>query len=210
MTATNQLPVVLSNNSINPTTATTKRALVDFERSILNHLRDATKPWFAIAQEFLDASEQLQTSAFKELCEKVRLSYSTARKLIKVAKSSRLRNYADRLASIDAWSTLHEIAKLDASSFDALAAEYLETTNDVRVLMRSDVERFNAKKTKTSESFASFFTVQVSSSTALSTSDEQFLATTAKTIQECLPGKIKIVWHVEQPTITSRSSVSVV
>lgn len=198
--------IITDMNVVETTTSQTAPAekavpqsIVEFERRILNHMRDATKPWFAISQELKDARKQLSTDMFKQLCEKVRLSYSTARKLIKVAESSRLQNYADRLACIDSWSTLHEIAKLDSSSFDAFAAEHL-SSNEVQIFQRADVERFNKKKNGLMCSYAPYFTVKVSASAALSTSDACILAKAANALEQSLAGKVKLVWHVDKPS----------
>jgi hypothetical protein len=190
----------ITSGTVSSTRASqTTKSIADYERSILNHLRDATKPWLSISKDFLDAKSHLTRPEFEELCKKVGLSYSTARKLIKVAECTRLSNYADRLASIDSWSTLHEIAKLDASSFGEFAAEYLDSANDVRVFKRSDVEKFNAKRNGSSSAFASYFTVKVNASAALSKADEDLLSEAANDLEQALAGKIKLVWHVDKP-----------
>lgn len=186
------------------------RSIAEYECSILNHLRDAMKPWLSIAKELLDAQDQLKPADFKELCRKVGLSYSTARKLIKVAECPRLLNYADRLASIDSWSTLHEVAKLDDSSFADFAAEHLDAANDVRAFKRSDVEKFNAKRNVSSSAYTAYFTVKVSTSAALSKTDETVLAEAANDLAQTLAGKIKLVWHVDKPANAADTTMMMV
>lgn len=195
------ISVASANQPATTQTKTTfEQSLVEFERRILNHLRDATKPWIAISQEFRDAKRQLSNDLFKKLCEKVCLSYSTACKLVKVANCQRLLNYADRLACIDSWSTLHEIAKLDATSFDAFASQYLSNTNEVRLFKRSDVERFNRKSAKSASKFEILFSVQLSSASSLSTQDEQVIASVVQFLEEQLVGKCIVKWEVDKPS----------
>lgn len=194
-----EIPAATRNAVLTPPAV--EQSLVEFERRILNHLRDATKPWFAIAIEFRDANSQLKLPAFKQLCAKVGQSYSTARKLIKVANCQRLQNYADRLACIDSWSTLHEIAKLDPTSFDAFASEYLNSTNDVRLFKRSDVERFNPKKAQSAPEFETLFAVQLSPAASLSTRDQQVLVGVVSLLEENLVGKCVIKWEVDEPSV---------
>src|SRR6478609_9678523 len=92
----------------------------------------------AIAREFADADDSLPPKEFRALAKHFHLSYSTARKLVSVGKSDRIKQYEDKLVCIDAWSTLHEIEKLDATPFERFQAEFL-SSNEPQPFMRADV-----------------------------------------------------------------------
>lgn len=201
-------------NNKNPITSTksvlgctNKRSVHEFEQNILTHLRDATGPWIAIASLFSEANKELDATQFRELCENVRVSYSTARKLIKVATSRRLAAYSDRLATINSWSTLHEIVKLDKARFDEFAKEYL-TGSEICSFKRSDVEKFKAPKRSSAKGEA-YFTVRINSASSLSVAEKKMLDDAASSLEQGLAGKCQIKWHVKKPDTSSFPSGTV-
>jgi hypothetical protein len=95
-----------------------EKTLADYIRRIDPLLECACRSGIAIARELADAEASLKRKDFKALREHYHISYSTARKLVKVGRSDRIKQYEDKLACIDAWSTLHELVKLDETPFN--------------------------------------------------------------------------------------------
>ena len=60
---------------------------------------------------------------------------------MKVGRSERIKQYEDKLVCIDAWSTLHELTKLNEHQFDRFKAKYL-SDDEPKNFMRADVKRF--------------------------------------------------------------------
>ena len=136
-------------------------AVSTFVESIEKELSYANKSWMIIASEFAKADEQLETDEFKDLLKKTRFGYSTVRKLIKIAKSDRIKNNSKALELIDAWSTLHEIVKLDDEKFKELSLAYL-SSDSPQHFTRSDVERIkNGTRATFGKKFPIYGTVRI-------------------------------------------------
>ena len=119
---------------------TNSKTVPEYVESINEHLTNATESWLRVAREFADAKTALSKSDFKELLKQTRFTSSTISKLIKIATSERVKKYEPKLALIDAWSTMHEITKLDDEQFKQFAAKYL-SSDEPQYFKRSDVER---------------------------------------------------------------------
>jgi hypothetical protein len=137
-----------------------EKSLADYIRRIDPLLERACHSGIAIAREFADADMSLNPKDFKALRRHYHLSYSTARKLVKVGKSDRIKSIEDKLACIDAWSTLHELTKLDENPFEQFAAQYL-SGDKPRNFMRADVERFKSGTCAKREPFSLLAAIEV-------------------------------------------------
>ena len=105
--------------------------------------KDFCRSGIAIAREFAKAEVVLRPEQFGQLCRHFHLSYSTGRKRAKVGNSERIKEYEDKLQSIDAWSTLYAIKALSDEEFERFKAEYLSGDGPVS-LTRADVEQFKS------------------------------------------------------------------
>lgn len=123
--------------SLNGTIPETK-CVNDYVTSIATHLKSSSKSWMGIAQDFAEAKDKLNKKEFKQLIVETRFSYSTVYKLIMIANSDRIKKYQDKLSRISAWSTLHEIVKLDEDKFAEFEKKYL-SDSEPRYFQRSDV-----------------------------------------------------------------------
>lgn len=125
---TNETPTVT------PPQMQTYANMIEREYSAIN------RSWLNIAELLVAAEQNTDQRTFKALIAKVPFSYSTARKLIKIAKSERISKYRDKLTLIDAWSTLHELSKLDEPHFAEAKERYL-SGNTAVFFTRSDIEK---------------------------------------------------------------------
>jgi len=154
---------------------TNSKTVPEYVESIKEHLTNATEAWVRVAREFADAKDALSKSDFDDLQNRTRVSYSTVCKLIKIATSERIKQNESKLALIDAWSTLHEIAKLDDEQFEQFAAEYLSSDEPV-YFKRSDVERVkNADRTPATPKLPIFATIRANFDTPMSAEDKTAL-----------------------------------
>ena len=118
------------------------------EKTVAHYIRRLTpliethdRSALAIARELDDAERSLSKKDYRALLVYFRLSYSTACKRVKVGRSERIKQYEDKLVCIDAWSTLHELTKLNEHQFDRFKAKYL-SDDEPKNFMRADVKRF--------------------------------------------------------------------
>jgi hypothetical protein len=103
----------------------TGTTLNDYRSRIAGLLERASRTGLEIARVFADAEASLSKENFKALYAGFGYRYSTACKLVKVGKSSRILEHEDKLGQlgvVDAWSTLHEIVKLDEPEFEKFSA----------------------------------------------------------------------------------------
>ena len=151
------------------------KSVNEYADVISSHLLTASKSWMGIACEFADAKATLDEDAFKELLKLTRFSYSTVCKLIKIATSERIKQYEPKLARIDAWSTLHEIVKLDDEKFEQFAAAHL-SSDEPQFFERSDVERVkNADRTPAMPKMPVFATIRANFDMPMSADDKTAL-----------------------------------
>ena len=144
----------------NPVQIVEEKTLTDYIRRIDPLLECACRTGIAIAREFADAEASLNRKDFKALLDHYHFSYSTARKLVKVGGSDRIKQYEGKLACIDAWSTLHELTKLEQNQFERFEAEYL-LGDEPRNFMRADVERFKSGTCAKREPFSLLAAIEV-------------------------------------------------
>jgi hypothetical protein len=114
------------------------KSVNDYVTSITTHLKSSSNSWMSIAKDFAEAKGNLNKKEFKQLLEEIHFSRSTVYKLIKIANSKRIKRHEDKLSLIGAWSTLHEIEKLDDEKFAELEKKYL-SDSEPRYFQRSDV-----------------------------------------------------------------------
>ena len=151
------------------------KTVTEYADAISSHLKTASKSWMGIACEFADAKAALDEDAFNELLKLTHFSYSTVCKLVKIATNDRIKQYESKLALICAWSTLHEIAKLDDDKFEQFASAFLESDEPV-YFKRSDVERVkNADRAPATPKLPIFATIRANFDTPMSAEDKTAL-----------------------------------
>ena len=137
-----------------------EKTLDHYIERITRHIEGYRRSGLAIARDFADADDSLPVKEFRALAKYFHFSYSTARKLVKVGKSDRIKRYEDKLVCIDAWSTLHEIEKLDATPFQRFEAEFL-SSKEPQPFMRSDVKRFKSRSPAQRQAFSLLARIEV-------------------------------------------------
>lgn len=88
-------------------------------------LKQSTSAWLKIASEVVEAKVKLGTQlAFERFTTEVGFTKSVSDKLHKIGSCKRLHlpKHLDVLASVDGWTVLYELAKLDDKSLDRVFA----------------------------------------------------------------------------------------
>ncbi len=139
-----------------------ENSICEFKSPIATLIEKVCLTGLEIAREFAQAEKCLSKKDFRVLHAHFSLSYSTARKLVKVGDSQRIRDHEQQLRhlGVDAWSTLHEIVKLDEQDFERFSARYL-SAEEPRPFMRSDVERMKTSVAAKTGGFSLLAAVEV-------------------------------------------------
>lgn len=126
--------------------------IAQFTAKIHDLLKASSSSWLAIADELSEADNRLNKDENADLLEALKFSYSTGRKLIKVARSDRIKRHKAQLKLIDSWSVLHEVTKLTDIEFEQFRQKHL-IAQAPAVFSRSDVQAFkvNTKADKPEE-----------------------------------------------------------
>lgn len=101
-----------------------------------------------VGEKLLAAKTELDRWDFAELVKSVPFDKSTIYKLIKIARSQRLQDYADKLVLIKSWSTLYEIIQLSGKQFEEFRAKHLDSDLP-QYFKRSDVTNVKYGTTET-------------------------------------------------------------
>ena len=137
-----------------------EKTVADYIRRLTPLIESHSRSALAIARELADAEASLSKRDYRALLAHFRLSYSTACKRVNVGRSDRIKQYESKLACIDAWSTLHELTKLEQNQFEQFAAQYLPG-DEPKHFMRADVERFKSGTCAKREPFSLLAAIEV-------------------------------------------------
>ena len=85
-----------------------------------NCLRASTTAWIGLGREFADAKTKLKPIAFERFVNEVGMTKSIADKLVIIGRRKTLFDEAniDYISTVDGWTVLYELAKLDDKKSD--------------------------------------------------------------------------------------------
>lgn len=131
---------------------------LEFITIIMTELENSVKSWTTIAQAFADAEDQFGYSSdcFKSILKETKFTVATATKLVKIARSDRLKRHGDVFAKVHAWTVLYAITTLTDDQFDRLLA----SVGDGAVVTSSMVTRAKDEK-KDTDPYKTIFNIRI-------------------------------------------------
>lgn len=161
-----------------------------FVLHLTEFMRSNSARWISTAECVKQAEEALGLQGLKAVCSQVGLSYSTARRLIIIDQSPRVRNYSAQLATTDSWGTLYEITKLSDVEFDLLRDELL-TGDDVRPITRKQVQCYRVASSRHRRRVR-LFSIDIDASDQLSISESEGLMEAIDQLRQVAKDKLFI------------------
>ena len=130
----------------------------EFIERIASELKAVTTSWSRIGSALSEAEEVFgcDSDAFKQILTATKFSRSTATKLLKIARSERLRQHAKVFAKCQAWTTLYEVTTLSEELF----ADLLDTVSEGEVVTFGLVHKIKAAR-KEADPYKVAFTVRI-------------------------------------------------
>jgi hypothetical protein len=139
----------------------------DIIASILTELKNQTASWRLIAMQFAIAYEQFgsDSDTFKKILKATDFTYSTAMKLKDIGSDARLDDPA--FEQVSAWTTLHQVTKLNDEQLETLKAELAkpslknQLSNHKRVPTAAMIRKILNPETKATDPYQTIFTIKV-------------------------------------------------
>lgn len=140
------------------TTNSNMTTTIEFINIIKTELANSTKSWKTIAQAFSDAEDQFGYSSdtFKSIMNETKFNLATATKLVKIARSDRLKRHADAFGKVHAWTVLYAVTTLTDEQFDRLLA----SISDGSVVTSSMVAKAKATP-RQSDPYKTIFNIRI-------------------------------------------------
>lgn len=133
-------------------------APAEFIDRIASELQATSTSWSRIGSALSEAEEVFGngSKAFKQILKATKFSRGTATKLVKVARSERLREHAKVFAKCQAWTTLYEVTTLSEEQF----AELLDSVADGEIVTFGMIRKVKGAA-KEADPYKVAFTVRI-------------------------------------------------
>lgn len=103
-----------------------EKPVAEFVDFIRDRMKTINSSWTEIAQSLHEAREMYGSDSenYKAVLKQTKFAKSTANKLIAIASSMRLREFAEKLAAVNSWATLYAIHSMSEAKFEELVTKY--------------------------------------------------------------------------------------